>query len=270
MNLPFSPSGIVTLTTDFGLREPFVAVMKAQLLRGCPSARLVDITHEIPCYQPAVAGFWLSHAAPYFPIGTLHLAVVDPGVGTSRALLGVAAAGQLFLGPDNGLLTRISRRVGAVSRLIDLAGPAGRGLATASATFHGRDILAPIAGELLAGTLRFEELGSEAIPLPCAELGPAVCSGNLVHGQVEVIDKFGNIISNIERELVAHGQVWTASCSGACFRWVRTYAEASPGELVALVNSWGLVELAMVEGDAASRLGVRRGDSLTLQPGDGA
>src|SRR5262245_61621953 len=139
--ISFVPSGVVTLTTDFGAQGPFVAVMKGRVLSRFPQARLIDITHEVPVHWPVEAGFWLARAYHYFPKGTVHVAVVDPGVGTRRNIIGIAADGHVFLAPDNGLLAQLAHRVPChtayrfapeVAKRLDLG--------AASATFHGRDI----------------------------------------------------------------------------------------------------------------------------------
>src|SRR5688572_18397935 len=139
-------SGVITITTDFGHQGPFVGVMKGVMLSRLPEARIVDLTHEIVVHWPAEAGFWLARAFEYFPSGSVHVAVVDPGVGTSREIIAVGAAGHVFLAPDNGLLAPlVARHPDAVIIRIDFSGLARFGIHHASATFHGRDIFAPLA-----------------------------------------------------------------------------------------------------------------------------
>src|SRR5579884_3415657 len=141
-----TPSGIVTLTTDFGLEDPFVGVMKGRILGRFPAARLIDVTHAIPPQRPAEAGFWLARCFEYFPRGTVHVAVVDPGVGTDRAIVCVAARGHALLAPDNGLLAPIvAQCTDAEIFALGSARLAALGLNRVSATFHGRDIFAPVA-----------------------------------------------------------------------------------------------------------------------------
>jgi S-adenosylmethionine hydrolase len=257
--------GIVTFTTDFGLRDPFVAVLKGQVLRRSPDLQLVDITHEITRFQPAEAAFWLGRVSRYFPDGTVHLAVVDPGVGTARALVAVSAERQLFLAPDNGLLAAIAARAGAVARRIDLERLAGLGLVTSGGpTFHGRDLLAPVAAELAAGRWAFEALGEVTELAADGSLLPVVATATGWLGSVVTVDSFGNLFSNLEDQshLISRDQV--VSIRGLVLPWVATYGEARPGELVALVNSWGLVEIAQVQGNAAERLGAGRGEPVVL------
>jgi S-adenosylmethionine hydrolase len=258
--------GIITLTTDFGLRDPFVAVMKGQILRRAPDAVLVDVTHDVAAHQPAEAGFWLARIPPYFPGGTVHLAVVDPGVGTARTLAAVACGGQLFLAPDNGLLADVAARPGAAARTIAPSTFDAIGATAGGATFHGRDLLAPLAAELATGRLPFAALGPPCVPrqLPALPLAHAVAGG--LGGAVVTIDHFGNLLTNIEASQLDPRGGWEAIVAGHVVRGAAAYGEAPPGGLVALVNSWGLVEIAESGGSAAGRLGVSRGEPVLLRP----
>src|SRR2546430_13577877 len=153
------PSGVLTITTDFGHQGPFVGVMKGCILTRFPGARIIDLTHEIVVHWPAEAGFWLARAFEYFPTGTVHVAVVDPGVGTSRDILAVHASGHYFLAPDNGLLAPIVNRArDALIVRLGTAELARLGVQRPSATFHGRDIFAPVAAELAAGRCPLQAL----------------------------------------------------------------------------------------------------------------
>jgi len=257
--------GIVTFTTDFGLQDPFVAVMKGQMLRRNRELQLVDITHDIEPYRPAEAGFWLRRAARYFPAGTVHVAVIDPGVGTERPLVAVQSDGQLFLAPDNGLLAGIAARPAAVSRRIASTTLAALGAVAQGSTFHGRDLLAPLAAELASGGLGFDQLGEICVPLAIPQPHPVTAAGGRLDGQVVTVDRFGNLFSNIEEDLLDDTRPWLVSIRGRELPRVGAYGEAPPGALVALVNSWGVVEVAEVTGNAARRLGVGRGEPLSLQ-----
>jgi S-adenosyl-L-methionine hydrolase (adenosine-forming) len=160
------PSGVITITTDFGHQGPFVGVMKGVILTRFPDARIVDLTHEIVVHWPAEAGFWLARAFGYFPPGTVHVAVVDPGVGTSREILAVSVEDHVFLAPDNGLLAPvIARHPDAAVIRLDSQRMTRFGLHRPSATFHGRDIFAPIAAELAAGRCATSDLGPPAGPI---------------------------------------------------------------------------------------------------------
>ena len=146
----FRANGLITLTTDFGAREPFVGIMKGVMLGHAPHLRFIDMAHEVSAFQPVEAGFWLARALRYFPAGTLHVAVVDPGVGTPRALLVAIAGEQAVLAPDNGLLAPLLAR-GTVDRVIqiDNARLVRFGVSDVSATFHGRDVFAPLAAAII-------------------------------------------------------------------------------------------------------------------------
>ena len=157
------PSGVITITTDFGHQGPFVGVMKGRILSRMPAARIIDLTHEIVVHWPAEAGFWLARAFAYFPAGTVHVAVVDPGVGTSRDIIIVSAAEHFFVAPDNGLLAPlVARHPGAGIVRLRPEGLARIGVHHASATFHGRDIFAPVSAELAAGRCSPADLGETA------------------------------------------------------------------------------------------------------------
>ena len=186
----------MTLLTDFGLSDPFVGVMKGVVLSRARGSALVDLTHDIEPGRIADAAFWLAQAYPWFPAGTVHLAVVDPGVGTSREALVVRAAGHLFVGPDNGLFEVVLRRVKSFEcRRMDL----GRlGLVPQSSTFHGRDVFAPVAGLLASRRLDFEGIGPRHEPLATQRVPePRAVAGGF-EGEVLVVDRFGNLITNVE------------------------------------------------------------------------
>jgi hypothetical protein len=261
----FVPSGVVTLTTDFGLRDPFVGVMKGRLIGAFPAVRVIDLTHEIRAHWPAEAGFWLARSFRYFPAGTVHVAVVDPGVGSGREIAAIEAEGHLFLAPDNGLLAPVlDGSAGSVARRIANAVLAGVGAATASATFHGRDIFAPLAAELAAGRLRPDELGAVVPELVPGWLEEPVVASGQVSGQVVTVDHFGNLVTNIDgRDLraLAHPVVRIA---GRELPLRRTYSDARPGDYLALVNSFGVLEIARAEQSAAEGLGVERGAPVVV------
>lgn len=257
--------GIVTLTTDFGLQDPFVAVLKGQILRRARDLQLIDISHAISPYRPAEAGFWLERAARFFPAGTVHVAVVDPGVGTARALIAVQSGGQIFLAPDNGLLAGIAGRPDAVARRIAASTWAAVDAVVEGATFHGRDLLAPLAGELATGRRDFASLGEVCEPVKVKELPPVVQQGERFVGEVVTVDHFGNLFSNIDENLLDRSRLWSVTICGRELRRVGAYGEAPAGELIALVNSWGVVEVAEVAGNAARRLDAGRGEPVTLE-----
>jgi S-adenosylmethionine hydrolase len=261
-----SPSGVITITTDFGHQGPFVATMKGVILSRLPEARIVDVTHEVPVYWPAEAGFWLARAYMYFPRGTVHVAVVDPGVGTSRHIVVIHADEHLFLAPDNGLLAPLVGRAREVTiRRLDLPTVRQRfNLATPSATFHGRDIFAPLAAELAAGRARIEDLGPTTSDIVPAWVDDPSVTAEQVSGVIITIDHFGNLITNIEAEMVARFSHPVVRTGGHTFPLKRTYGDVRPGDFLALINSFGVLEIARAEQSAAEALGLGRGAPVTV------
>lgn len=257
------PSGIVTLTTDYGSRDPFVGIVTGRILARCPGAQVVSLTHEVTPYEPDEAGFWLSRSWHEFPTGTVHVAVVDPGVGTSRDILAMEAGGHCFLAPDNGLLDRVRHQVRVEhSHRLGEAELAALGIHARSRTFHGRDIFAPVAGELAAGRITIADLGPASL-LPA--LAPAARAPG--EGRIVAIDHFGNLISDLELESAELSPDYGVEIAGRRIPCGRTYGDVPRGEPVALVNSLGLVEVAVNTGHAAAVLGVARGEPLRLVPG---
>lgn len=250
---------LVTLTTDFGAGSAYVAAMKGALLRVHPGVHLLDLCHTIPPQDCRAAACFLKTAIPWYPRGTLHVVVVDPGVGTDRALLYLEVDGQRLLAPDNGCWTSL----GEPQRVFRLT-ETRFWHAQVSNTFHGRDILAPVAGHLCRGVAP-ELLGpptAEWVRLPFPRPSS---SGSHIMGEIVTIDHYGNLISNIQ---INHG--WSAVVPGGqrIERRVRTYGEAAPGELVSLIGSGGYVEVAVVQGNAALTLGAQIGQPfiVELQP----
>jgi S-adenosyl-L-methionine hydrolase (adenosine-forming) len=256
----FNPSGVITLTTDFGQQGPFVATMKGAILMSFVDAKIIDVTHEVPVYWPAEAGFWLARAFRYFPRGSLHVAVVDPGVGTERDIVAVVTEGHLFIAPDNGLLAPIVARASdaRIFRL-DAKGMAAAGVSAPSATFHGRDIFAPVAAALAQARLRPTALGPAISEIVPAWVDDPVDSGTSVAGVVMTVDHFGNLITNIDAPLIRRFGHAVVHAGGQKFPLRRTYGDVRPGEFLALVNSFGVVEIARAEQSAAEALGLGRG-----------
>jgi S-adenosylmethionine hydrolase len=259
--MPFKPSGVITLTTDFGHKDPFVGVMKGQVLRRFPAAQLVDLTHEVLVHWPAEAGFWLGRSYRYFPPGTVHVAVVDPGVGSAREIAIVEADGQVFLAPDNGLLAGVLERVDAPATLRHLdPGVLPRlDVHRPSATFHGRDVFAPIAAELAAGRWEPQALGPIVTELVPGWLDEPVVSGGQVSGAVVTVDHFGNLLTNIDAALLPQAPHTIVRAGGHDIPLRRTYSDVRPGDYLALVNSFGVLEVARAEQSAAHGLGLDRG-----------
>ena len=268
MTTPFKPSGVITITTDFGHQGPFVGVMKGRILTRFPEARIIDLTHEIVVHWPAEAGFWLARSFEYFPAGTVHVAVIDPGVGTSRDIVAVSAHGHVFLAPDNGLLAPIvGRHPEATVVRLDSSQLTRFGIHRPSATFHGRDIFAPIGAELAAGRCTPESLGevvSKSKLVPAWVDEPTV-EPLSVTGVVITIDHFGNLISNIDANLIERFRLPLVHAGNHAFPLLRTYGDTRPGEYLALVNSFGVVEIARAEQSAAEGLGLSRGAPVIVR-----
>lgn len=261
-----TPAGVITLTTDFGHRDPFVGVMKGAVLTRFAQARLIDLTHEIAPQRPAEAGFWLARAYRYFPPGTVHVAVVDPGVGTERAILTARADGHFFLAPDNGLLAGVLARAQAALVIrVGAAALARLNILHPSATFHGRDIFAPLAAELAAGRIQPEALGEPPAALVPGELHEPQVGAHEIRGRIVTIDHFGNLLTNIDAALLTRWRAFEVEAGGRIFPARRTYGEAPAGEYLALVNSFEVLEIARVQGNAAEGLGLARGAAVVAR-----
>lgn len=253
---------VIGLLSDFGTRDWYVGTVKAVLLSRCPTARLVDITHEIPPQDTLAGAFTLAAAAPWFPAGSVLLAVVDPGVGTDRAILAGRADDCWLVGPDNGLLALTLARAKRVS----LVRVTNRRFwpSTVSQTFHARDIMAPVAAALASGcalrTLGPAVRQTEALAWPMVER-----RGGTVRGQVMHIDAFGNLITNIPAQLVARAvDRPVVQYKRRRVRVVTSYAAGAPQELMAVGGSLGYLELAVRDGSAAWMCHAVRGDDVVV------
>jgi S-adenosyl-L-methionine hydrolase (adenosine-forming) len=258
--------GVITITTDFGHQGPFVATMKGMILRRLPDARIIDVTHEVPVYWPAEAGFWLARSYSYFPAGSVHIAVVDPGVGTSRDIIAMEADGHAFLAPDNGLLAPIVGRAKNVAiHRVELADVSARlKLGMPSATFHGRDIFAPVAAEIAAGRAQIGEMGPTITDIVPAWVEDPTVSADHVSGVIITIDHFGNLITNIDAELIQAFRRPVVRTAGHDFPLKRTYGDVRPGDYLGLINSFGVIEIARAEQSAAEGLGLGRGAPVVV------
>jgi len=258
-------SPLFTLLTDFGAGSGYPAQVKAVLLSAIPDARIVDISHEVPRFDVSAGALLLEACVPRFPDGTIHVAVVDPGVGTARrALCVVDAGGRRLVGPDNGLLEPFLGPGARVHRIA--AGPDAALPEPEAATFHGRDLFAP-AAVLLAQGAAPGRLGPPVAD-PVRLAWPAASrAGAAVEGEALAADPFGNLVTSIRaRDLGAAGPagVRGAEVDGRAARWVRTFGEGGPGELLVLLGSGGRVEVAVREGSAAAALGRARGVRVRL------
>ena len=264
------PCGVVTLTTDFGIEDSYVGTMKGVGLRIFPDVRIVDITHHVTAQDVLEASLVLESSYPYFPVGSVHVVVVDPGVGTSRRPILVVAQDHYFVGPDNGSFTRILES-GSVDAVHVIENPSLM-LADISNTFHGRDVFAPAAAYLARGVAP-SEFGKQ-IPDPVrVELPRPKVYPNQLAGEVVYIDGFGNIITNISRsqlEGVAGDRGVRIRLNGKVVERVhRSYLEGPQGRLLALFGSSNLLELAVAGGRADRRVGAGKGDTVFVDVLDG-
>jgi S-adenosylmethionine hydrolase len=256
---------VIGLLTDFGTREWYAAVVKAVLLSRCPRAQLIDITHDVPRQDVVAGAITLAAAASWFPRGSVLLGVVDPGVGTGRALLAAHADGRYFVGPDNGLLAPILQRAGR-RRIVRLTNRR-YWLKPVSRTFHGRDILAPIAAVLAAGG-SLARLGKPVTRIAPLKLPPARQRDGVWTGEVMHVDTFGNLITNLPGSASGgRGAAARVVCKRRMVRVVSSYAAGQAREVIAVEGSLGLIELAVRGGSAARRLGAGRGTRVRLLVG---
>ena len=256
---------VITLTTDFGDGSPYVAAMKGVILSLNPAVTLVDVTHRVPPQDIRYAAVVLEEVSDRFPGGTVHVAVVDPGVGTDRALLFVRIGRQNYLAPDNGVLSRLARAT-PPAKIVALTEP-DYWLHPVSATFHGRDILAPVAARLSLG-LEPDHLGTPLERLVTLDWPEVRVAPGRIEGAILLVDSFGNMVTNIAAELLSNAgdgggiQVW---CRGHRVAGLsRAYGDRPAGSLAALVGSSGRLELAMVGGSAAGAIQAQAGDTVTV------
>jgi len=261
---------LVTLITDFGLSDEYVGVIKGVILSHDTDISIVDISHRIPPQDIHTASHLLARACGYFPPGTVHLVVVDPGVGSERAMLALKADSHYFVGPDNGVFTPVLRaaQLLAVHRITE----AGLFLPKVSNTFHGRDIMAPVAAQLATG-LAIDKVGPNISPGDCLLLGTSPCSviDGVLHGEITHIDRFGNLCTNVSRrelERFSHGRKITIQVGedGGCTvdTFCSSYAEQAENVLLALYDSHDFLEIAENMGNAAQRFQVSAGSWIYI------
>ena len=265
---PHRPSPLIVLLTDFGFRDSYVGVMKGVIRTISRSAEIMDLSHNIMPQDVAEAAFVLSAAHRYFPPGAIFACVVDPGVGTDRAVLCMRSAGKVFLAPDNGLLSVIEEECGRedVRKVTEQK----YFLEAPSATFHGREIFAPVAAHLAEG-LELQKLGPVQRYIRKLHLPkPVRAADGSLRGEVIYIDQFGNLITNIRGETLTRGpdapgervQVQVTGCEVPGL--AKAYAEKAPGALLALIGSSGYLEVAVNRGSAAALLSCQKGDAVRL------
>jgi len=262
-------SAIITLLTDFGKEDTYVGVMKGVITSICPSAQVIDLTHQVPPQDIATGAFLLDVSVDYFPEGAIHVAVVDPGVGTARKPVALRTAKAFFVGPDNGIFTLVLQRQ-QLLQAICLDNPRYH-LPTVSSTFHGRDIFAPVAAHIACG-VSVEELGTpihrlQRLPLPRIRVDWQGIRATVVH-----IDRFGNAITNLTRD---NYEAWRTrwdvkepavqvAASDIFLPIATTYGEVARGKPLALFGSSGRLEIAVNGGSAALELALRRGDTIKV------
>jgi S-adenosyl-L-methionine hydrolase (adenosine-forming) len=257
-----SPSGIVTLTTDFGSADGYVGALKGVLLARFEPARIVDLAHDVAPGDVASASDVLARAAPHFPPRTVHVAVVDPGVGTARRGLALLLEQQLYVGPDNGIFSGVLELGGEPSAFA--LENWGLWREPVSPVFHGRDVFAPVGAHLASGG-DLREVGPALEPASLVRLTRPEPSaeGGALRGEVVHVDRFGNLVTNLR--LPEGAPAASVELAGRTLALSLTYGDAAPGELVALVGSTGRVEIAVNGGSAAARLEGRAGLVVTLR-----
>lgn len=264
---------LITLTTDFGTCDAYVAAMKGVILSLTPGARLVDVTHSVQPQDVMGAGWVLRQTIPYFPAGTIHLAVVDPGVGTRRRAIAARTGEHVFVGPDNGLLSLLlgPECLGPEEpdELVVLDRPPFWRTRTPSSTFHGRDIFAAVAAHLAAGR-RLDEVGSPAARDSLVRLRwvEPLADEQGVQGWIVHVDRFGNAVSNVPASLIERyrrGRGVRCYAGSAILEDIHsTYGDVDPGEPIALIGSSGHLELGIHGGDAAALLSLARGTPVNV------
>jgi len=260
------PSNIITLTTDFGLKDPYAAEMKAAILSILPNAVIVDITHEISKFDMRMASYVLASAVPYFPKSSVHVAVVDPSVGTRRRSIVIQTRQGFFVGPDNGILILAAEKQG-ITYVHELANPKFM-LPEVSNTFHGRDIFAPAAAHLL-NCVKPSEFGPEISGVAKPDFTKVTRKKGVLVGEVLHVDGFGNIITNINEEEVTPSHMKSEisvelPSYKLKLKLCKAYGETKPHEPLALIGSHGFLEIALNQSSAAAEFKTKPGDAVTL------
>ncbi len=262
---------IISLATDFGLSDPYAGVMKGVILSIAPHARIVDLSHGIGAQDVSSAAFLIDSAFGFFPEKTVHVIVVDPGVGSERAVIAAEAADHFFLAPDNGVLTKILAR-GSTEALVRVENPEFF-RHPVSRTFHGRDIFAPVAARMASGE-PLDSFGPRCSPADLVRLRlpvPYVSDTGELSGEVVTIDHFGNLITNLdEKRLARFSPGGSADDLWICIgdNWIKglsdSYQAVAPGQLLAIIGSSGYLEISVNSGNARSRCGAEKGSPVRV------
>jgi S-adenosyl-L-methionine hydrolase (adenosine-forming) len=258
----------ITLTSDFGTKDPYVAEMKGVILSINPNSTIIDVTHEIEKFNIKAGAFTLASAAPYFPKNTIHVAVVDPGVGTERLPIMIQTTQGFFVGPDNGVLILAAQNQN-IQHIYQLSNPRFM-QPQISGTFHGRDIFAPAAAYLERGT-KPSLFGPEIQEISRPDFAVVTQDFDSVSGEVLEIDGFGNIVSNIGQKMLIHIGITNSvkielSNHQLNLDFCNSYGDAEPQKLLALIGSHGFLEIAQNQGSAKDMLKVKIGDKIKISP----
>jgi hypothetical protein len=258
---------LVTLLTDFGTADGYVGAMKGVILRNAPSATVVDLAHDLPPQNVVAAAHAVAASVPFFPEGTIHVVVIDPGVGSDRSILGTRVDGQVILAPDNGVLSVLTA-AHAPEQIVSLRNPRYVPASTASRTFHGRDIFAPVAAHL-AGGVSLDDLGPPPDTVTVLDLPVPSVTQQRIDGHVLYADRFGNLITNVPGHLLTEPfpdlsvtRVWLGErLIGPV---LPSYSFTSDDQALAMVNSMGSLEIAVNQGSAADRFGAEFGAPVAV------
>ncbi len=256
-------SKIITLTTDFGLQDGYVASMKGVIASIAPEVTMVDITHLVPPQDLREAAYILKSTVPYFPRGTVHLVVVDPGVGSSRRPIAVKTSDAFFVAPDNGVLGYVLEQAKEF-KAVHLNNRRFC-LDEVSSTFHGRDIFSPVAAHIANG-IPLKDLGEPVSDIAMLKWPrPRSTESGCIEGEIVHVDRFGNLVSNIPLESIVGGR-WIVRIGGRHIRIVKSYSAVGRGKTLALIGSHGFLEVAVREGSAAKMLKLEAGGRIAVCP----
>lgn len=263
--MPTSP--LITILTDFGQRDAYVAAMKGTILELAPNAKIIDIAHDLKRYDIIQAAFILLNSSKYFPMNTIHLVVVDPGVGTERRRIIVQGNRSYYIGPDNGVLSLATQEEGL--KKIVLISERKYMRSNVTATFEGRDIFAPVAAHLAQG-VPIESFGQKADHLIQLRISQPLISNHHISGEIIHIDGFGNIITNVTysqiQDLMTIGQKYQVTINEMpkTMKYMKSYAYVSPGELVIITGSSKYMEISINQGNAQKLFNAKTGDPIII------
>jgi S-adenosylmethionine hydrolase len=254
---------MITLTSDFGLKDTYVAEMKGVILTLNPQATIIDVTHSVEKFNIRLGAFMLASAAPYFPKDTIHIAVIDPGVGSERRAILIQTKKGFFVGPDNGVLLLAAQNQG-IEHLYEISNPKFM-LSKVSSTFHGRDVFAPVAAHLDKG-VKASDFGPEVTEATSPKFAGVERRNNSLTGEVWHLDDFGNIITNISQKDLLQNRVIKVKLRGVLQKisFGKTYTQVNTHEPLALIGSHGFLEIALNQGNAAEKFHAKAGDKIEV------